>query len=72
MYSPVQQMGRYSKDMPLTVTWTSFDARQKQRLAAANWNQFFTMTEMPSCSSQGEHRTECEITGHPKSRGDIN
>lgn len=46
MYSPVQQMARYSKDMPLTVTWTSSDARQKQTLVAANWNQFFTVTEM--------------------------
>lgn len=72
------QMARYSKDMPLTVTWchlvtwTSFGARQKQRLVAANWNEFFTLTEMASCSLQEEQRTECEITGHHIYRGDIN
>lgn len=65
MYSPVQQMARYSKDMPLTVTWTSFDARQKQTLVAANWNQFFKVTEMVSYSLQEEQRTDCEITAHP-------
>lgn len=43
-------MARYSKDMPQTVTWTSFDARQKQTLGAANWNQFLPVTEMASYS----------------------
>lgn len=57
-------MARYSKDLPLTVTWTPFHARQKQTLAAANWNQFFAVTEMASDSLQ-EQKMECEITGHP-------
>jgi len=34
-------MARYSKDIPLTASWTLCDVRQKQTLIAANWNKFF-------------------------------